>query len=170
MNTPSTIPAPAVEAPAGPTPPRAPQRAHVTTVHGDTRLDQYFWLRDREDPAVLEYLRAENAWTEMVMAHTRELQETLYRELLGRIQETDLTVPELESGWLYYIRTEAGMQYPILCRRRDVDGAPETVLLDQNERGASLGYYRAAGLTVSQTSVASPGERTPPAPRSTWSM
>ncbi len=149
MNTPSTIPAPAVEAPAGPTPPRAPQRAHVTTVHGDTRLDQYFWLRDREDPAVLEYLRAENAWTEMVMAHTRELQETLYRELLGRIQETDLTVPELERGWLYYIRTEAGLQYPILCRRRDVDGAPEAVLLDQNERGAGLGYYRAAGLTVS---------------------
>ena len=90
------------------------------------------------------------------MAPTRELQETLYQELLGRIQETDLTVPELESGWLYYIRTEAGMQYPILCRRRDVDGAPEEVLLDQNERGAGLGYYRAAGLD---------GESRPASPR-----
>ena len=73
------------------------------------------------------------------MAPTRELQETLYQELLGRIQETDLTVPELEGGWLYYLRTEAGQQYPILCRRRDADGAREEVLLDQNERAAGHG-------------------------------
>ena len=149
MNTPATIPASAQDAPAGPTPPIAPQRAHVTTVHGDTRVDQYFWLRDREDPAVLEYLRAENAWTDLVMAPTRELQETLYRELLGRIQETDLTVPELEGGWLYYIRTEEGKQYPIVCRRRDAEGSPEAVILDQNARAARQGYYRAAGVTVS---------------------
>ncbi len=149
MNTPSTIPASAIEAPVGPQPPRAPKRPHVLTVHGDTRLDQYFWVRDREDPAVLEYLRAENAWTDSVMAPTRELQETLYRELLGRIQETDLTVPELESGWLYYIRTEEGQQYPIVCRRRDVAGALEEIVLDQNARAAGHDFYRAAGLTVS---------------------
>ena len=149
MNTPSTIPASVQDAPAGPTPPKAPRRIHVTTVHGDTRVDPFFWLRDREDPATLEYLSAENAWTEAVMEPTRELQETLYRELLGRIQETDLSVPELEGGWLYYIRTEAGQQYPILCRRLDADGAQEEVLLDQNKRAAGLAYYRAAGLTVS---------------------
>ena len=149
MNTPYAIPAPALEASAGPLPPSAPRQPHVTTVHGDTRLDQYFWLRDREDPAVLEYLREENAWTDSVMAPTRALQETLYQELLGRIQETDLTVPELENGWLYYVRTEAGKQYPILCRRRDVADAPEEILLDQNARAAGHEYYRAAGLTVS---------------------
>ena len=149
MNTPSTIPASALDTPAGTTPPSAQRRTHVTTVHGDTRVDPFFWLRDREDPATLEYLQAENAWTDAAMAHTGALQETLYQELLGRIQETDLSVPELEGGWLYYIRTEAGQQYPILCRRRDADGALEQVLLDQNRRAAGLGYYRAAGLTVS---------------------
>ena len=112
-------------------------------------MDQYYWLRDREDPAVLQYLQAENAWTDAAMASTGELQETLYQELLGRIQETDLTVPELEDGWLYYIRTEAGKQYQILCRRRDADGAQEEILLDQNQRAQGHGYYRAAGLTVS---------------------
>ncbi len=147
MSTPSTIPGPALEAPSGPTPPGAPRRPHVTTVHGDTRVDQYFWLRDREDPAVLEYLRAENAWTDTVMQPTRALQETLFQELRGRIQETDLTVPELESGWLYYLRTAEGSQYPILCRRRDAADAAEEVLLDQNERAAGHAYYRAAGLT-----------------------
>lgn len=149
MNTPSTIPAPALDAPAGPVPPTAPRRPHVTTVHGDTRIDEYHWLRDREDPAVLQYLRAENDWTDTVMAPTRALQETLYQELIGRIQETDLTVPEREDGWLYYSRTEAGQQYPILCRRLDADGATEQVLLDQNARAIGQGYYRAAGLSVS---------------------
>jgi oligopeptidase B len=112
-------------------------------------VDHYAWLRDREDPAVLEYLRAENAWTELVMAPTATLQETLYQEMLGRIQETDLTVPELTAGWLYYVRTEAGLQYPIHCRRRDADGATEEVLLDQNVRAVGQGFYRAGGLTVS---------------------
>ncbi len=149
MNTPATFPAPAPVATTGPTPPDAAQQPHVTTVHGDTRVDQYFWLRDREDPAVLEHLSAENAWTDAVMAPTSALQETLYQELRGRIQETDLTVPEPDSGWLYYLRTEEGAQYPILCRRRDVADAPEEILLDQNARAAGHEYYRAAGLTVS---------------------
>ncbi len=98
---------------------------------------------------MLEYLNAEAAWTDLVMAPTRELQETLYRELLGRIQETDFTVPELEGGWLYCIRSEEGKQYPIVCRRRDVPGALDEVILDQNARAAGHGYYRATGLTVS---------------------
>jgi hypothetical protein len=68
------------------------------TVHGDTRVDPYFWLRDREDPATLAYLSAENAWTDASHGPTRELQETLYQELLGRIQETDLSVPSWKAG------------------------------------------------------------------------
>ncbi|HEX6106526.1 MAG TPA: S9 family peptidase [Gemmatimonadales bacterium] len=131
------------------TPPAAPVELTVTSIHGETRIDEYAWLRNRDDPAVLAHLEAENRHTEFVMRPTEALQERLYQEMRGRIKETDLSVPEREDGWLYYTRTEAGGQYPIFCRRRDEPGAPEQVLLDQNPLAAGHVYYRLGGFEVS---------------------
>ena len=91
-----------------PSAPIARTIARVSTVHGETRVDEYSWLRDREDPETLAYLQAENRYTQAVMRHTEELQEQLCQELRGRIKETDLSVPEQVDDWLYYARTEAG--------------------------------------------------------------
>ena len=87
---------------APPEPPRARSAPRVHTVHGESRIDEYFWLRNREDPDVLAHLDAENRYTDRVMRHTEGLQERLYQELRGRIKESDLSVPTREDGWLYY--------------------------------------------------------------------
>jgi oligopeptidase B len=136
--------------PLGPTePPRARPIPHFDERHNDIRLDEFHWLRDREDPEVIAYLEAENAWTAAAMAHTCDLQERLYEEMVGRIQQTDLSVPECWDEWLYYRRTEAGRQYPIFCRRREDAGGPEQVLLDLNHVAVGQPYCRLGGRDVS---------------------
>jgi oligopeptidase B len=107
-------------------------------VHGDRRVDDYAWLRNAEDPRVLEYLRAENAYTDAVMAPTNELQQSLYGEMLGRIQQTDTSAPVRDGPYSYYSRTEEGRQYDINCRSRD---GREEILLDENERAHGHDYY-----------------------------
>jgi oligopeptidase B len=134
---------------APPEPPRARSAPRVHTVHGESRIDEYFWLRNREDPDVLAHLDAENRYTDRVMRHTDGLQERLYQELRGRIKESDLSVPTREDGWLYYTRTEAGAQYPIFCRRRDEPDAPEETLLDVNQLAAGHAYFRMGAFEVS---------------------
>jgi len=115
-------------------PPVAPQQPLVLRKHGDTRSDAYAWLRQKEDPAVLAYLEAENAYAKAVAVPLQAFEDTVYREMLGRIQETDLSVPYRLRAWLYYSRTEAGKQYPFLCRKAATAGeeAAEHVLLDIN--------------------------------------
>lgn len=130
-----------------PTPPVAAKRPQRIAAQGDVRLDDYFWLRERENPAVRAYVEAENSYTQAVMAHTAELQATLYRELRGRIQEDDASVPEKIGNYFYYHRTAEGKQYPIYCRKLGSLDAPEELLLDQNELAAGqtfcdLGVYR----------------------------
>jgi oligopeptidase B len=132
-----------------PEPPRARSVPRVHTVHGESRIDEYFWLRNREDPEVLAHLEAENRYTERIMRHTESLQERLYQELRGRIKESDLSVPTREDGWLYYSRTETGAQYPIFCRRRDGGDAPEETLLDLNQLAAGHAYFRMGAFEVS---------------------
>jgi oligopeptidase B len=129
-------------------PPVAPIVPRVETVHGETRVDDYFWLRHRNDPEVLAYLEAENRYTARVMRHTEALQERLYQEMRSRIQETDLSVPERLDDYVYYSRTETGGQYPIFCRKR-VDGGAEEILLDQNPLAAGHGYFRLGAVAVS---------------------
>lgn len=129
--------------------PAAPARPHTLSAHGEVREDPWFWLRDREDPATIEYLTAENAYTEQQMAPTAPLQDQLYREMLGRIQETDLSVPERDGGWLSYVRTEEGKQYPIHCRRRESMEAVEEILLDENQLALGHEYFRLAACEVS---------------------
>jgi oligopeptidase B len=113
-------------------PPLAARRPTRIEKHGDVRVDEFFWLRERDNPAVLAYLEAENAFTETVMAHTRDLQTRVYDEMRTRIRETDQSAPLPEGAYLYYTRTEAGKNYPIHCRRQMGSGAPEEVLLDVN--------------------------------------
>jgi oligopeptidase B len=113
-------------------PPAAPRRPHVTEIHGERRVDDYFWLRDRNDPAVMAYLAEENAYADAVLAPLKPLADTLYREMLGRIKETDVSVPYRDGAFLYYVRTEEGLQYPIYCRMTAEPGAAEQVLLDLN--------------------------------------
>src|SRR5262249_54414820 len=105
-----------------PEPPLAPRRPRVETIHGDERRDDYFWLRDKDDPEVGRYLDAENAYTAAAMRHTEAQQASLYEEMLGHIQQTDLSVPYKDGPWLYYARTERGLQYPIYCRKPAPDG------------------------------------------------
>jgi oligopeptidase B len=130
-------------------PPVARVDPRVEVVHGETRVDHYYWLRDRRNPEVIAYLEAENRHAEEVMRHTEGLQERLYQEMRTRIKETDLSVPERLDGYLYYTRTEAGGQYPIFCRRRDLPGAAEEILLDQNPLAAGHAYFRVGSLEVS---------------------
>jgi oligopeptidase B len=136
-------------APAAPPPPAARRRPHATTVHGETLADDYFWLREKTDPEVAAYLEAENAYADAVMAPTASLQETLYREMLARIKETDLSVPYREGAWFYYSRTEEGKQYPIYCRRKGSLDAPEEVTLDLNELAAGHAFLSLGAYAVS---------------------
>lgn len=132
-----------------PSPPDAKQQHHVHTQFGDERVDPYYWLCDRTDPEVMAYLKAENAYTEAMMAHTQPLQDGLYAEMLLRIQETDLSVPYRKGDYFYYTRTEAGKAYPIHCRKQSSLDAPEEVLLDQNQLAQGHEYFRLGVFAVS---------------------
>ncbi|KPK14221.1 MAG: hypothetical protein AMJ62_13720 [Myxococcales bacterium SG8_38] len=101
-------------------------------MHGDTRVDDYFWLRDKESPEVMAYLRAENDYSETIMKPTIGLQNVLFDEIVGRIQETDQSAPYRKGGFEYYHRTEKGKQYPIYCRRALGNQTREEVLVDMN--------------------------------------
>jgi len=129
--------------------PIAPKRPHEITQHGQTRIDDYFWLRDREDPQVLNYLRAESDYLEEVMQHTRPLQERLFEEMKGRIKETDQSAPEPDGEFLYYTRTEQGRQYPIYCRKRGSLEAAEEILLDHNALAGGKAFCRVGAFSVS---------------------
>jgi oligopeptidase B len=129
-----------------PAPPVAKKVPHETTLHGETLRDDYFWMREKEHPDVRAYLEAENAYTTALMQPSEPFQETLYREMLGRIQETDLRVPYRQGDYFYYSRTEEGKQYSIYCRKRGSLDAPEEVTLDLNalargEKFLALGAY-----------------------------
>jgi oligopeptidase B len=133
-------------------PPVAKVVPTATTLFNDTRTDPYAWLRDRTDPDTLAYLEAENAYTKSVMEPTKELQETLYKEMLGRIQQTDLTVPIRRDGYFYYTRTEEGKQYAIYCRKLGSLEAAEEILLDGNILAEGQAYFRIGNFLVSPDS------------------
>lgn len=130
-------------------PPAAARRPKELVLHGEPRLDDYYWLRDREDTAVRGYLEAENAYAESVLEPTRALQETLYREMLGRIKQTDVSVPYREGDYWYYVRTEAGKQYGIYCRKRGSVDTSEEVLLDLNVMAEGHPFMALGVLDVS---------------------
>src|SRR6266545_1681394 len=140
------VPAGSIEAPK---PPSARREAEVDVVHGEKRQDDFFWLRQKEDPQVRAHLEAENAYTDAVMKPTEPLQEALYSEMLGRIKETDLTVPFRKGDFFYYSRTEKGKQYPIYCRKKGTLDASEEVMLDANELARGEKFFAVGDIEIS---------------------
>ena len=130
-------------------PPVARRIPKVDTLHGEVRVDDYSWLREKTNPEVITYLEAENAYTEAMTRHLEPLREQLYGEMLGRIKETDLSVPYREGGYWYYTKTEQGKSYPIYCRKRGSLNAPEEVILDQNALAAGRAFHALGGFDVS---------------------
>ncbi|WP_202910397.1 S9 family peptidase [Hymenobacter sediminis] len=114
-----------------------------------TRTDNYYWLNQRENPEVISYLNAENAYFEQQMAPVKGLEEKLFQEIKGRIKEQDESVPYRDNGYYYYTRFEAGAEYPIYCRKKGSLTAPEEVLLNANELGKGKAYYQIGGFEVS---------------------
>jgi oligopeptidase B len=115
------------------TPPVAEKKPKTMVKHGDRRVDNYFWLREKSDAKVTDYLKAENAYTAAQTAHTKAFQDSLYKEMVARIKETDEDVPYRKGEYFYYSRTEQGKQYKIYSRKKGSLAAPEEVLLDLNQ-------------------------------------
>ena len=134
---------------AAQTPPVAPRIEHREVRHGATVVDDYFWLREKSNPKVAEYLEAENAYTAAMTKDLLPFSDSLYKQMLGRINQTDLSVPVARRGYLYYSRTVEGKQYPIQCRRKGNMETPEEVLLDMNELGKDKKFVGLGGFVVS---------------------
>ncbi|HEX5431183.1 MAG TPA: S9 family peptidase, partial [Bryobacteraceae bacterium] len=130
-------------------PPVAKIEPKTASLHGEVRVDNYFWLRDRGDPDTLRYLEAENAYTEAMMKHTEALQDMLYREILSHIRQTDLSVPVKRDNYFYYTRTEEGKQYAIYCRKAGSLDAPEEILLDGNVLGEGQKFFQIGNFAPS---------------------
>jgi oligopeptidase B len=129
-------------------PPAAARRPQVTKIHGYTRTDDYFWLRDKTNPEVRQHLEAENAYTEALMKPTEALQKKLYDEMVARVKQSDESVPSRKGDWLYWSKTTEGKQYPTLLRRRASGGEPE-VMLDVNAMAEGHGFFALGGAEVS---------------------
>ena len=132
-----------------PQPPAARREPVEHVLHGDRRIDDYAWLREKENPEVIAYLNAENAYTDSFLGETERFQETLYQEMLGRILQTDLSVPYRLRGYLYFTRSEEGKQYPFHYRRVDMDGSPEELLLDLNALAGGHSFLSLGAFAVS---------------------
>ncbi|WP_370688831.1 S9 family peptidase [Fulvivirga ulvae] len=132
-----------------PLPPKAEKIEKQLVAHGHTRIDNYYWLNNREDQKVIDYLNAENAYTDTLMKHTEDFQEKLYNEIVGRIKQTDESVPYMSNGYWYYTRYEEGQEYPIYCRKKESLENEEEVMLNVNVMAEGHEYYHATGLNVS---------------------
>lgn len=133
--------------------PLAKKNPEKLITHNDTRIDNYFWLNDREDPEVIAYLNAENAYREEMMEHTLPLQDKIYKEIIGRIKQKDESVPFKDNGYLYYIRYEEGKEYPLYCRRKDEIHASEEILLNVNDLAKEHDYYHVGSYEISPNNL-----------------
>ena len=139
-------------APQGPVAPVAEKRPYALELHGDVRVDDYYWLREKKNPEVLAYLEAENAFTDAVLADTGDLQSELFEELKNRIQPDDASVPALFNGYYYYDRYVEGGEYPLHCRKKGNVDAPEEVMLDVNHIAEGHDFCSVRGVAVSSDS------------------
>jgi len=129
--------------------PVCPKKEQVFNHHGIERKDPYFWLRERDAPEVLQYIEQENDYLKAGLAHTETLQQDLFAEMKGRIQETDQSVPYFKNGYVYYTRYEEGQDYPIYCRKLGDENAPEEILLDVNALAKGKEYCQVGGMSIS---------------------
>ena len=142
------------------TPPDAAKKAHEMTIHGDTRVDDYYWMRltdeqksakekDSHTQEVVDYIDAENDYTESRLKHTKKFQDKLFDEIVGRIKKDDESVPYLDNGYFYYTRYEKGKEYAIHCRKKESLDGEEEILLDENVLAKGHDYFAVGGLDVS---------------------
>jgi oligopeptidase B len=136
-----------------PAPPVAKAQPRELTAHGETRVDPYYWLRERENPEVVAYLERENAYTEAMTAETAKLQNQLFEEIRSRIKQDDSSVPYRDGGFYYYTRFEDGKEYPIYARKRGSLDRPEEIVLDANVLAEGHTYYRVSRRAVSPDGV-----------------
>jgi oligopeptidase B len=129
--------------------PVAPKKPQLLEIHGHQRIDSYYWMNDRENPEVIAYLNAENAYLKGVMKPTEEFQEALFAEMKGRIKEDDQTVPYFKSGYYWYVRYEKGGEYPIYCRKKGSKEGLEEIILDVNELAIGKPFYQVGGTGTS---------------------
>lgn len=130
-------------------PPTAEKVAKVFNEHGETRNDDYYWLNQREDEKVLNYLRAENAYADTMMAATKDLQAKLFAEMKGRIKEKDESVPYKKNGYWYVSRFDEGAQYPVYVRKKESLTAPDEVLIDHNIMAKGFPYFAVGAMAIS---------------------
>ena len=119
------------------------------SIHGDTRIDEYYWLNQRGDKKVIDYLNAENSYRDLYMKDYKGLEEELFQEIKSRIKEDDSSVPYLDNGYYYYTRYEKGKQYPIYCRKKGNLEAKEEVLIDANIMSEGYDYFRVGDIEIS---------------------
>ena len=129
--------------------PKAKKISKKLEKHGDVRIDDYFWMNQREDPEVISYLNAENEYNDAMTAHTKEFQKELYEEMKGRIKEDDESVPYKLNGYWYITRFEKGFDYPIYSRKKDSLEAEEQIMFNVNDMAKDFEYYSLGGLNVS---------------------
>jgi oligopeptidase B len=152
--------APSLKASDYPAPPVAAVQPHETAIHDTVLVDNYHWMRlsdeqknaaqpDPQTTQVLDYLNAENAYTDTVLAATKTFQDTLFNEIVGRIKQDDSSVPVKDNGYWYYTRYEQGKEYPIYCRKAGTLEAPEEIMLDVNAMAEGYSYYAVGGTSVS---------------------
>lgn len=134
---------------AMPTPPKAEKIKKELTLHGHTRIDNYYWLNQRENPKVIEYLNGENDYLKAILKHTEPLQEKLYNEIVGRMKKDDSSAPYKHNGYFYYTRYIKGGEYPIHCRKKGSLEAEEEIMLDVNQMAEGHDFYRVTGLRIS---------------------
>ncbi|MDT0677214.1 S9 family peptidase [Autumnicola musiva] len=130
-------------------PPKARKIEKKLEIHGDVRIDNYYWMNNRENPEVIDYLDKENEYFEKMTAHTKELQQKLFEEMKGRIKEDDESVPYKLNGYWYLTRFETGKDYPVYSRKKENLNVPEEILFDVNEMAEGYDYYRLGGLNIS---------------------
>ena len=142
------------------TPPDAAKKAHEMTIHGDTRVDDYYWMRltdeqksakekDSHTQEVVDYIDAENDYTESRLKHTKKFQDKLFDEIVDRIKKDDESVPYLDNGYFYYTRYEKGKEYAIHCRKKESLDGEEEILLDENVLAKGHDYFAVGGMDVS---------------------
>ena len=129
--------------------PKAKKIPKELIIHNDKRVDDYFWLNDRENPEVIDYLNKENEYTKEVLKSTEDFQANLYDEMVGRIKKDDSSVPYKKNGYWYYTRYIETDEYPIYCRKKDSMESEEQILLDVNKQAEGHSYYAVAGMSVS---------------------
>lgn len=130
--------------------PKAKKIPQLLESHGHQRIDNYYWMRERENPEVIDYLNAENNYLKESLKSTEEFQEQLFQEIKGRIKEDDQSVPYLKSGYYWYVKYETGAEYPLYCRKKGNLDAPEEIFLDVNKLAEGKAFYQVGGTAATQ--------------------